>query len=269
IGQYQLYQTLGKGNFSKVKYGQDMNDGTTWAIKIIDRKMIQQENLESQLRREIAIMKLLSHRHVIRLREVLQSPSNIYIVLELVTGGELFDRIVKAKRFDECQCRKYFHQLISGIHYCHEQGVSHRDLKPENLLLDDKDVLKISDFGLSALCVGAGDSKKMLTTTCGTPNYVAPEVLMEKGYDGKKADIWSCGVILYVMLSGHFPFSADSIQELFKKIKNGEYNPFPEYFSSDAKDLIRRMLVVNPDFRISTESVLKHPWFTQEEEYNL
>ncbi len=151
----------------------DVNDGSTWAIKIVDRKMIQKENLESQLRREIAIMKLLSHRHVVRLREVLQSPTNIYIVLDLVTGGELFDRIVKAKKFDEKTSRKYFHQLISGIHYCHEQDVSHRDLKPENLLLDEHDCLKISDFGLSALCVGAGDSQKMLMTTCGTPNYVA------------------------------------------------------------------------------------------------
>jgi len=168
-----MHQTLGKGNFSKVKYAIDVNDKTSWAIKIVDRKMIQKENLESQLRREIAIMKLLKHKHIIKLREVLQSPTKIYIVLELVTGGELFDRIVKQKRFDEKTSRNYFQQLVRGIAYCHAQDVSHRDLKPENLLLDESDVLKISDFGLSALCVGQGEQQKMLMTTCGTPNYVA------------------------------------------------------------------------------------------------
>ncbi|KAL9648802.1 hypothetical protein ABK040_003735 [Willaertia magna] len=269
IGKYQLYQTLGKGNFSKVKYAVDTTDGTVWAMKIVDRKMIQKENLESQLKREIAIMKLLKQKNIIKLREVLQSANNIYIVLELVTGGELFDRIVQAKRFDEPTARKYFRQLVFGIDYCHQQDVSHRDLKPENLLLDEHDTLKISDFGLSSITAGSGETQKLLMTTCGTPNYVAPEVLLEKGYDGKKADLWSCGIILYVMLSGHFPFTAENIPELFKKIKNGDYKAFPNYFSNSAKDLIAKLLIVNPNDRLTIEGVMKHEWFNVEMDESL
>jgi serine/threonine protein kinase len=259
VDKYQVGKTLGTGTFSKVKYAVDTTTNKPYAIKIVDRQMLKKEHMEEQLKREIAIMKLLKHDHVVQMREVLQSSTKIYIVLELITGGELFDRIVKVKRFSEDIARKFLQQLVDGIWYCHTQGISHRDLKPENLLLDGDDNLKISDFGLSALS-NTGGGEKMLMTTCGTPNYVAPEVLQEKGYSGAMADVWSCGVILYVMLAGYLPFEDDTLNGLFAKIENGRFN-FPSHFSPDVKDLISKMLVVDPNKRINMDSVMKHPWF--------
>eukprot|EP00761_Pharyngomonas_kirbyi_P008524 gb/GECH01008536.1/.p1 GENE.gb/GECH01008536.1/~~gb/GECH01008536.1/.p1 ORF type:complete len:428 (+),score=109.33 gb/GECH01008536.1/:1-1284(+) len=259
IGKYELGKTLGQGTFSKVKYGTDKDGEQAYAIKVVDRKQVLKENMEHQLKREIAIMKILKHQNVVDLVEVLQTKKHIYIILELVTGGELFDRIVKAKRFDEDTARRYFQQLILGLEYCHSQGIAHRDLKPENLLLDDKDTLKISDFGLSALSEGRDGQRRMLTTTCGTPNYVAPEVLEEKGYDGKMADVWSAGVILYVMLAGYLPFDDPTMKGLFSKISKGNFK-FPKHFSPQAKALIKKMLVVDPRKRITISEIKEDPW---------
>jgi serine/threonine protein kinase len=261
VEKYQLAKTLGRGTFSKVKYAVDTTTNVAYAIKIVDRRMIRKENMEAQLKREIAIMKILKHKNIVQMREVLQSSKHIYIVLELITGGELFDRIVQAKRFEENVARRYFQQLISGMDYCHSQGIAHRDLKPENLLLDDTDTLKISDFGLSALSAASDGRQKMLMTTCGTPNYVAPEVLKEKGYKGFTADVWSCGVILYVMLAGYLPFEDDTMTGLFNKIEAGHFQ-MPEFFSNDVKDLISKMLVVDPNHRITIKQILEHKWFT-------
>lgn len=261
IEKYELGKTLGRGTFSKVKIGIDtLDNDKAYAIKIVDRQMIREEKMEAHLKREIAVMKIFKHRHIVQLREVMKSSKHIYIVLELVTGGELFDRIVQAKNFPEAVARRYFQQLICGVAYCHSQGISHRDLKPENLLLDDQDVLKISDFGLSALSKGNDGSSKLLKTTCGTPNYVAPEVLHEKGYDGFKADVWSCGVILFVMLAGYLPFEDSNMNALFKKINKGVFS-FPKHFSSKVRRLLSRMLVVNPHKRISVKEIMQDPWF--------
>ena len=146
-----------------------------------------------------------------------------------MSGGELFDKIVQEQRFTEEQARFYFRQLCEGVKYCHDQGICHRDLKPENLLVDDHGNLKISDFGLSAMYTGgtdAGGRAELLHTTCGTPNYVAPEVLNDKGYDGFAADMWSMGVILYVLLAGYLPFDEPHMSALFRKIQKAEYK-FP------------------------------------------
>jgi len=259
IGKYELGKTLGKGTFSKVKYGIDTESNAPFAIKIIDKAQLQKEHMEEQLKREIAIMKHLKHEHIVQLKEVLQTQKHIYIVLELITGGELFDRIVAAKRFDENTGRKYFQQLIMGIYYCHMQGIAHRDLKPENLLLDGQDRLKISDFGLSNL-QRQGSDGMLLQTVCGTPNYVAPEVLKEKGYNGFYADIWSCGVILFVMLAGYLPFDDPNMNSLFNKIERGEYR-MAKYFSPEAKDIISKMLIVDPQKRYTLDQVISHPWF--------
>lgn len=261
IGNYQLGKTLGAGTFGKVKYAVDSTDPnkTAYAVKVIDRAQVSKEHMEDQLKSEIAIMKMLSHPNVIQMYQVIQSPSNVYIVLELVTGGELFDRIVKVKRFDEATARRYFQHLVFGIHYCHQRGVAHRDLKPENLLLDANDVVKISDFGLSSMAQADGVAK-MLNTTCGTPSYVAPEVLKQKGYIGNGADVWSVGVILFVMLAGYLPFDDTSTQRLFNKIEAGEYR-MPSYFSSPVKNLISHMLVVDPAKRYNTVDIMKDPWF--------
>lgn len=250
-------KTLGKGTFSKVKYGINTDDNHPYAIKIVDKSQLAKEHMEEQLKREIAIMKHLNHEHIVQMKEVLQTAKHIYIVLELVTGGELFDHIVAAKRFDENTGRKYFQQLINAIYYCHLQGIAHRDLKPENLLLDSQDRLKVSDFGLSNL---QRSSAEVLQTVCGTPNYVAPEVIKEKGYNGFKADVWSCGIILFVMLAGYLPFDDPNMNALFNKIERGEYR-MAKYFSDEVKDLITMLLVVNPDKRGTLDQVISHSWF--------
>lgn len=260
IGKYELGRTLGRGTFSKVKYAVDTETKQAYAVKIVDRKQVVKENMEQQLKREIAIMKILKHKHVVNLIEVLQTTKHIYIVLELVTGGELFDKIVQAKRFNEDQARRYFQMLINGIEYCHAQGIAHRDLKPENLLLDANDNLKISDFGLSALSEGVDGRQKLLMTTCGTPNYVAPEVLLEQGYDGFKADIWSAGVILFVMLAGYLPFDDPTMNGLFSKIEKGKYKT-PRHLSAGAKAIITKMLIVDPLKRATIKDIKSDPWF--------
>lgn len=262
IQQYELGKTLGTGAFSKVKLATDTNTGIQYAIKIISREMVVKQQMEEQLKKEINIMHKLKHPNIIELVEVLQTKNNIYMVLEYISGGELFDRIVKAKRFDEKTARSFFQQLINGIMYCHQNGVAHRDLKPENLLLDSHETLKISDFGLSAMSDDGGGKKKMLMTTCGTPNYVAPEVIEEQGYDGMKADIWSLGVILYVMLAGYLPFEHDTMQGLFDIIRSGKFD-YPKWFSDSSKNLINQMLIVDPKKRITLDKLIKDPWFTE------
>eukprot|EP01064_Diplonema_japonicum_P021908 TRINITY_DN314_c0_g2_i1.p1 TRINITY_DN314_c0_g2~~TRINITY_DN314_c0_g2_i1.p1 ORF type:complete len:453 (+),score=78.89 TRINITY_DN314_c0_g2_i1:100-1458(+) len=261
IGKYELGKTLGVGTFSKVKHGTDTEAGGCYAIKIIDKAQLAKEHMEEQLKREIAVMKLLRHENIVQLKEVLQTQKHIYLILELITGGELFDKIVAAKRFDESTARRYFQQLIMGVFYCHQQGIAHRDLKPENLLLDSNDVLKISDFGLSNLQRGGvGGGSTLLQTVCGTPNYVAPEVLKEKGYNGITADIWSCGVILFVMLAGYLPFDDPNMNALFNKIERGEYR-MARYFTEQAKSLIAKMLVIEPEKRATLNDVISDPWF--------
>nr|CCC94378.1 putative serine/threonine kinase [Trypanosoma congolense IL3000] len=254
LGPYQLGNKIGSGNFSTVRLATDAQ-GRKWAVKIIDKTRLRKENMEDQMLREVAIMRSIKHKNVIDLHDVLESTNHYYLVLEFVSGGELFDKIVAAKRFDEPTARRYFQQLIAGVHYCHSKGFAHRDLKPENLLLDATGELKISDFGL-----GNRQQDVLLQTVCGTPNYVAPEVLMERGYNGLSADIWSCGVILYVMLAGKLPFEDRSMKHLLARIERGEYN-MARHISDTAKDLIARMLVVNPKKRITLEAIIRHPWF--------
>lgn len=229
------------------------------AIKILDKEKIQKQNMGEQIKKEIAVMKMVKQKHVVNLLEVLASRTKIFIVLELVTGGELFDKIVTAGRFDEDSARNYFRQLISGVEYCHKQGVCHRDLKPENLLLDNDALLKISDFGLSAL-YGSDHNSTLLHTTCGTPNYVAPEVLADKGYDGFSADIWSCGVILYVLLAGFLPFDEPSMSALFRKIIKAEFS-YPSWFSPGVKELLSRILLPAPEKRFDIAQIKASEWF--------
>lgn len=213
-------------------------------------------------------MKMVRHTHVVGMKEVLASRTKIFIVLELIQGGELFDKIVNEGRFDESKARFYFRQLVEGVQYCHGLGICHRDLKPENLLLDENGNLKISDFGLSALYVGDPDADgasrtELLHTTCGTPNYVAPEVLADQGYDGKKADVWSCGVILYVLLAGFLPFDESTIVALFAKIQSADFT-YPSWFSSEVRSLLDTILVADPKARASLSDVRDHAWMRAE-----
>ncbi|KAF8031016.1 hypothetical protein BT93_D0263 [Corymbia citriodora subsp. variegata] len=259
VGKYELGRTLGEGTFAKVKFARNIETGENVAIKILDKEKVLKHKMIGQIKREISTMKLIRHPNVIRMFEVMASKTKIYIVLELVTGGELFDKISSRGRLKEDEARKYFQQLINAVDYCHSRGVFHRDLKPENLLLDASGTLKVSDFGLSALPQQVRDDG-LLHTTCGTPNYVAPEVINNKGYDGAKADLWSCGVILFVLMAGFLPFEESNLMALYKKIFKAEFT-CPSWFSSSAKKLIKRILDPNPSTRITITEVIENDWF--------
>nr|XP_019706941.1 CBL-interacting protein kinase 8 isoform X5 [Elaeis guineensis] len=257
VGKYEVGRTIGQGTFAKVKFAQNTETGESVAMKVLDRATIIKHKMVDQIKREIFIMKLVRHPHVVRLYEVLASRTKIYIILEFITGGELFDKIVHRGKLSEADSRRYFQQLIDGVDYCHSKGVYHRDLKPENLLLDSQGNLKISDFGLSAV---PAEGVSLLHTTCGTPNYVAPEVLSHKGYDGAIADIWSCGVILYVLMAGYLPFDEVDLTTLYTKIEKAEFS-CPSWFSGGAKSLIHRILDPNPASRIRIEEIRCNEWF--------
>lgn len=190
--------------------------------------------------------------------EVMATKSKIYFVMEYVRGGELFGKVAKG-RLNENTARKYFQQLISAVEFCHARGVYHRDLKPENLLLDDNGDLKVSDFGLSAVSDQIRQDG-LFHTFCGTPAYVAPEVLGRKGYDGAKVDIWSCGVILFLLMAGHLPFHDQNVMVMYKKIYKGEFR-CPRWFSKDLARLLVRLLDTNPKTRITIPEIMENKWF--------
>ncbi|XP_052205783.1 CBL-interacting serine/threonine-protein kinase 23-like isoform X2 [Diospyros lotus] len=238
VGRYELGRTLGQGTFAKVKFAKNTETGENVAIKILDKE------------------KVLKHKMA---GQVMASKTKIYIVLEFVTGGELFSKIASKVRLKEDEARKYFQQLINAVDYCHRRGIFHRDLKPENLLLDANGVIKVSDFGLSALPQQVREDG-LLHTTCGTPNYVAPEVIKNKGYDGAKADLWSCGVILFVLLAGYLPFEDSNLMTLYKKVFKADFS-CPPWFSSGVKKLIKRILDPNPLTRITIAEVIENEWF--------
>ncbi|KMZ56920.1 CBL-interacting protein kinase 21 [Zostera marina] len=259
IAQYEIGRTLGEGNFGKVKQAKNLITGKEYAVKILDKKKILAISIDNQIKREIATLKLLRHPNVVRLYEVLATKTKIYMVLEYVTEGELFDKIASKGRFKEDNGRKIFHQLIDAVSYCHENGVYHRDLKLENVLVDSEANIKISDFGLSALPQNLDDNG-LLHTTCGSPNYVAPEVLSNKGYDGEMADIWSCGVILYVILTGFLPFDDRNLAVLYQKIFRG-VPQIPKWISPGASNLITSILDPNPKTRINIDGIKADLWF--------
>ncbi|ONK62448.1 uncharacterized protein A4U43_C07F3960 [Asparagus officinalis] len=255
--RYEVGRMLGQGTFAKVYHARNLKTSQSVAIKVIDKEKVLRVGLIDQIKREISVMRLVRHPHIVQLYEVMASKNKIYFVLEYVKGGELFNKVAKGKLKEDI-ARKYFQQLISAVDFCHSRGVYHRDLKPENLLLDDNENLKVSDFGLSALA----DSKQqdgLLHTTCGTPAYVAPEVINRKGYDGAKADIWSCGVILFVLLAGYLPFHDPNLMELYRKIGKAEFK-CPNWFPSDVRRLISRILDPNPATRISIAKIKENPW---------
>ncbi|EYU44141.1 hypothetical protein ABFS82_08G026200 [Erythranthe guttata] len=256
LRNYKLGKTLGIGSFGKVKIAEHTLTGHKVAVKILNRKKIKNMDMEEKVRREIKILRLFMHPHIIRLYEVVETQSDIYVVMEYVKSGELFDYIVEKGRLQEEEARVFFQQIISGVEYCHRNMVVHRDLKPENLLLDSKHKVKIADFGLSNIMRDG----HFLKTSCGSPNYAAPEVISGKLYAGPEVDVWSCGVILYALLCGTLPFDDENIPNLFKKIKGGIYT-LPSHLSASARDLIPRMLIVDPMKRMTIPEIRAHPWF--------
>ncbi|XP_047941330.1 CBL-interacting serine/threonine-protein kinase 25-like [Salvia hispanica] len=258
FGKYEMGRLLGKGTFAKVYHGRDLKTSESVAIKVISKDQVQKEGLMEQITREISVMRLVRHPNVVEIKEVMATKQKIFFVMEYVQGGELFAKVARGK-LKEDVARKYFQQLVSAVDFCHSRGVSHRDLKPENLLLDEDGNLKVSDFGLSALPEHHRNDG-LLHTQCGTPAYVAPEVLRKKGYDGAKADIWSCGVILYVLLAGFLPFQDENVMKMYTKIFKAEFS-IPPWISHEAKRLISRLLVVNPEKRITIAAIMRVPWF--------
>ncbi|KAI3951960.1 hypothetical protein MKW92_010468 [Papaver armeniacum] len=263
--KYEVGRFLGQGTFAKVYHGRNLKTGQSVAIKTIYKEKILRVGMIDQTKREISVMRLVRHPNVVWL---------------------LFDKILKGGKLKEDVARNYFQQLVSAIDYCHSRRVYHRDLKPENLLLDENENLKISDFGLSALW----DSRRqdgLLHTTCGTPAYVAPEVIHKKGYDGAKADIWSSGVILFVLLAGYLPFQDSNIMEMYKKIfffflntkdekfiktRRGLHRFIPlgillkwdfKLFKPEVRKLLLKILDPNPHSRITVEKIMENSWFSK------
>mmetsp|Transcript_19638 Transcript_19638/g.63124 ORF Transcript_19638/g.63124 Transcript_19638/m.63124 type:complete len:481 (+) Transcript_19638:299-1741(+) len=213
IGNYRLSRTLGIGAFGKVKLAEHVSTGHKVAVKILNRAKIVALDMAEKVKREINILQRCTHPHIIRLYEVIDTPTDIFVVMEYVSNGELFDYIVSKGRLAPDEARHFFHQIISGVEYCHYHHIVHRDLKPENLLLDADNNIKIADFGLSNVMRDG----EFLRTSCGSPNYAAPEVISGHLYAGPEVDVWSCGVILYALLCGSLPFDDESIPNLFKK----------------------------------------------------
>ncbi|KAJ3679218.1 hypothetical protein LUZ60_017229 [Juncus effusus] len=256
VGKYRIGRTIGEGTFAKVKLALNVETRENVAIKIIDKNMVRKKNLNDQVMREISAMKVLHHPNIIRIYEVIATKTKIYLVMEYASGGQLSDKLNYMKKLDERDARKYFQQLIDAVDYCHCRQVYHRDIKPENLLLDNRGNLKLSDFGLSALQM-PGD---LLSTSCGSPSYVAPEVIVHKNYDGATADIWSCGVILFEMLAGFLPFDDRSLMNLYRKISRAQY-AFPEWFTAPQKRLISKIFDPLPTKRATIAEIFADKWF--------
>nr|D3ZML2.1 RecName: Full=Serine/threonine-protein kinase BRSK2; AltName: Full=Brain-specific serine/threonine-protein kinase 2; Short=BR serine/threonine-protein kinase 2; AltName: Full=Serine/threonine-protein kinase SAD-A [Rattus norvegicus] len=255
VGPYRLEKTLGKGQTGLVKLGIHCVTCQKVAIKIVNREKLS-ESVLMKVEREIAILKLIEHPHVLKLHDVYENKKYLYLVLEHVSGGELFDYLVKKGRLTPKEARKFFRQIISALDFCHSHSICHRDLKPENLLLDERNNIRIADFGMASLQVG--DS--LLETSCGSPHYACPEVIRGEKYDGRKADVWSCGVILFALLVGALPFDDDNLRQLLEKVKRGVFH-MPHFIPPDCQSLLRGMIEVDAARRLTLEHIQKHIWY--------
>lgn len=256
LGEYEIVADIAEGTFGKVKKARHIVTDHIVAMKFLSKQVIAATKTKARVQREVEYMRTLRHPHIVKLYEVISTATDIIIVLEFA-GGELFNYIVTNGKIPEPQARLFFQQLISGIEYSHRLKIVHRDLKPENVLLDEGLNVKIADFGLSNKIVD-GD---FLRTSCGSPNYAAPEVIRGGLYTGPEIDVWSCGVILYVILCGRLPFENEDVQVLFDRISQGVYY-LPSTLSPESRDLINAMLNVDPVKRITIPKILEHPFFT-------
>src|SRR5271163_3787885 len=258
LNQYREVKNLGEGSFGKVKLAQHKVTGQEVAMKIISRRKLVSRDMAGRVEREIQYLQLLRHPHIIKLYTVIATKLDIIMVLEYAPM-ELFDYIVRHGRLGESRSRKFFQQIICAVEYCHRHKIVHRDLKPENLLLDQNMNVKIADFGLSNIMTDGN----FLKTSCGSPNYAAPEVISGKLYAGPEVDVWSCGVILYVFLAGRLPFDDEFIPSLFKKIAAGNFH-IPSHLPSGAVNIIKRCLQVHPVHRITIPEIRQDEWFLKD-----
>lgn len=266
--EYKIWMDqIGKGAFGEVRKALHLESGVYRAIKIIYKEQTRPED-QKKILNEIEVLKRLDHPNIVKIYEYFEDGKFIYIVMELVTGGELFDKIQSVHRFTEKKAAEYFIQILSGVNYLHKHKIVHRDLKPENVLFDGE-ILKIVDFGTSKIY----DASKKMKKCHGTPYYIAPEVL--NGSYTEKCDVWSCGVILYIMLCGFPPFNGKDDDEILDAVLKGKFNfnlPEFKHVSNTAKNLIKKMLTYNPKDRITIEETLADEWFklvnNQETELN-
>ncbi|WEW60210.1 Protein kinase [Emydomyces testavorans] len=258
LEQYKTVRILGEGSFGKVKLAIHRASGREVALKIISRRKLLSRDMVGRVEREIQYLQLLRHPHIIKLYTVIATKTDIVMVLEYAER-ELFDYLITRGKCNDEEARTFFQQIICAVEYCHRHKIVHRDLKPENLLIDSDKNVKIADFGLSNIMTDGN----FLRTSCGSPNYAAPEVISGKLYAGPEVDVWSCGVILYVLLVGKLPFDDDYIPNLFRKISAGNFY-MPPYISSGAANLIRRMLQVHPVHRITIPDIRRDSWFMKD-----
>uniref|UniRef100_A0A7N6BKY5 calcium/calmodulin-dependent protein kinase n=1 Tax=Anabas testudineus TaxID=64144 RepID=A0A7N6BKY5_ANATE len=262
--EYQLYEELGKGAFSVVRRCMKISTGQEYAAKIINTKKLSARD-HQKLEREARICRLLKHPNIVRLHDSISEEGFHYLVFDLVTGGELFEDIVAREYYSEADASHCIQQILEAVLHCHQMGVVHRDLKPENLLLASKlkgAAVKLADFGLAIEVQG---DQQAWFGFAGTPGYLSPEVLRKDPY-GKPVDMWACGVILYILLVGYPPFWDEDQHRLYQQIKAGAYDfPSPEWdtVTPEAKDLINKMLTINPAKRVTATDALKHPWICQ------
>lgn len=258
MGFYDIERTLGKGNFAVVKLARHRITKTEVAIKIIDKSQLDAVNLE-KIYREVQIMKMLNHPHIIKLYQVMETKNMLYLVTEYAKNGEIFDYLATHGRLSEPEARRKFWQILCAVEYCHDHSIVHRDLKAENLLLDGHMNIKIADFGFGNFF----EAGEPLTTWCGSPPYAAPEVFEGQQYEGPQLDIWSLGVVLYVLVCGALPFDGPSLPVLRRRVLEGRFR-IPYFMSEDCEHLIRRMLVLDPSKRLTIAQIKEHKWMLLE-----
>ncbi|XP_019947606.1 calcium/calmodulin-dependent protein kinase type 1D [Paralichthys olivaceus] len=257
--RFDFKELLGTGAFSEVVLAQEKLTGRMFAVKCIPKKAL--KGKESSIENEIAVLRKIKHENIVALEDIYESPDHLYLIMQLVSGGELFDRIVEKGFYTEKDASTLIRQVLDAVHYLHKMGIVHRDLKPENLLYfnpQDESKIMISDFGLSKM-EGSGD---VMSTACGTPGYVAPEVLAQKPYS-KAVDCWSIGVIAYILLCGYPPFYDENDSKLFEQILKADYEfdaPYWDDISDSAKDFISSLMEKDPTKRFTCEQALRHPW---------
>ncbi|KAH9971682.1 kinase-like domain-containing protein [Lactifluus volemus] len=271
IGLWKIGRTIGKGSSGRVRIARHSKTGQYAAVKIVSKTALVNSRRSIQgldehadrillgIEREIVIMKLIDHPNIMRLYDVWETSTELYLILEYVEGGELFDYLCKRGRLSTSEALGYFQQIIAAIDYCHRFNIAHRDLKPENLLLDKDRNIKVADFGMAAWQMN--NTSGLLRTACGSPHYAAPEVIEGRAYNGSSSDIWSCGVILFALLAGRLPFDDEDLHTLLEKVKVGSYD-MPQAIDKRAQDLITRMLQKDVRKRITVEQILVHPFFT-------
>lgn len=265
IGHYVLMKTIGEGTFGKVKLGTHILTGERVAVKVLEKERIQELADVERVAREIHILKLIRRcRHIIQLYEIIETPRQLYLIMEYAPGGELFDYIVEHGRAEEKDACRFLHQILAGVERVHQTNVVHRDMKPENLLLDERECIKIVDFGLS----NTFQDGQLLQTACGSPCYAAPEMIAGNQYFPPMVDVWSCGVILFALVCGFLPFEDQNHSELYKKILNAEYE-VPNFISKEVASLITGMLTTDPAKRMTLEDIRKHVWYQQISEASL